>query len=73
MWSCCSSLLSCTRGREPLEGQVRPECDGLPAPTVRQDLRLRSSGEQLAVQELIAEAAVARFRETVLPGDRSAM
>jgi hypothetical protein len=37
---------------------VRPDCVVLPAPTIGQDLRLRSCGEQLGVEELIPEAAV---------------
>jgi hypothetical protein len=35
---------------------------------VSQDLSLRSGGEQLGVEELIPEAAIERFRESVLPG-----
>ena len=58
MWSCCRSLLSCFQGRQSLEGRVRPERVVLPAPTIGQDLRLRSCGEQLGVQELTPESAV---------------
>ncbi len=47
---------------------MRPECVVLPAPTIGQDLRLRSGGEQLSVEELIPEPAIERFRESVLPG-----
>ena len=52
----------------PLEGRVRPERVVLPAPTIGQDLRLRSCGNQLGVEELIPEPAIERFRESVLPG-----
>jgi aspartate ammonia-lyase len=37
-------------------------------PTISQDLRLRSSGEQLGVEELIPETVVEGFRESVFPG-----
>ena len=47
---------------------MRPECVVLPAPTIGQDLRLRSGGKQLSVEELIPEPAIERFRESVLPG-----
>jgi hypothetical protein len=46
---------------------VRPDCVVLPAPAIGQDLRLWSCGEQLGVEELIPEAAVEGFRESVLP------
>ena len=46
---------------------MRPECVVLPAPVLGQDLRLGSGGEQLGVEELIPEAAVKGFRESVLP------
>ena len=39
----------------------------LPAAAIGQDLRLRSGGEQLGVQELISEAAVERLGDAVLP------
>jgi len=38
-----------------------------PAPAISQELGLGSCGEQLCVEELIPEAAIERFRETVLP------
>ncbi len=44
-----------------------PERVVLPAPAIGQDLRLGSCGEQLGVEELIPEAAVKGFRESVLP------
>ena len=37
---------------------MRPECVVLPAPAISEELRLRSGGEQLGVEELIAEPAV---------------
>lgn len=39
----------------PLQDQVRPAGVVLPVPWVGQDLRLRSCGEQLGVDELIAK------------------
>lgn len=59
MWSCSSSLLRCLQGRAPLEGRMWPESVALAAPTIGQDLRLRGCGEQLSVEELIPESAVA--------------
>jgi hypothetical protein len=58
MWSCCIPLLSCLQGGQPLEGRVRPEGVALGAPTISQDLGLRSCGEWLGVEELIPEPAV---------------
>jgi hypothetical protein len=67
VWSCGNSLLSCLQGRTPLEGRVRPERVVLPTPTIGQDLRLRSCGKELGVEELISEPAIERFCDSVLP------
>jgi hypothetical protein len=45
-----------------------PERVVLQAPAISQELSLGSHGEQLGVEELIPEAAIERFRESVLPG-----
>jgi len=42
---------------------VRPEWVVLPAATISQDLRFRSGGEQLGVEELIAEPAIAETEQ----------
>jgi hypothetical protein len=65
VWSCCSSLLSCLQGRQPLECRVRPEGVVIPEPAIIKELRLWSCGEQLSVEELIAEPPVEQFRESV--------
>ena len=46
---------------------MRPERVVLPAPTIGQDLRLRSCGNQLGVEELIPEPAIERLGKAVLP------
>jgi hypothetical protein len=50
-----------------------PERVVLPAPAISQQLGLGSHGEQLGVEELMPEAAIKRFRKSVLPGDPGAM
>ena len=60
-------MLSCFQGRQPLEGRVRPDRVVLPVPTIGQDLRLRSCGEQLGVEEFIPEPAIERLGKAVLP------
>ena len=39
----------------------------LKAQAIRQDLRLRSCSEQLAIEELVSEAAIERLGKAVLP------
>jgi len=53
--------------RTPQEGRIWPKHVVLPAPTITQDLRFRSRGEQLGIEELISEKGVEEFRETGLP------
>ena len=60
-------MLSCFQGRQPLERRVRPDRVVLPAPTIGQDLRLKSCGEQLGVEEFIPEPAIERLGKAVIP------
>jgi hypothetical protein len=66
MWSCCSSLLSCLQGRQPLEGRVRPERVVLPAPAIGEELSLRCRCKQLGIDELIPPTT----RKVVTPLNR---
>ena len=72
-WSSGSCLLSCFQWHSPLEGQMRPESDVLPAPAVGEELSLESRGEQLRVQELIAESPLERLGSAVLPREPGSM
>jgi hypothetical protein len=67
LWPCCRSLLSCLQGRTPLEGRVRPESVGFPAPAIGQDLSLWGCCEQRGIEELIPESSIERLGEAVLP------
>lgn len=51
-------LVELPSGRIPLDSRMQPERVVLPNPTIGQDLRLQSCGEQLSIEELIAESAI---------------